>query len=279
MAIDEAFYYCFDSLVLLEALREFQFITNTFAAEYGRNAGSYVNQITRSGTNEFHGTGFYNWDGNGVDALTTNQQRCVNSNTASNPNNLTQKQILRNCRSVSNNSVYAVTVGGPIVRNHTFFFTSFDFTDFRQMVSSASRLALSPASRAFLQANSALFAPGTVEFLLNTFSVSNDPTSGGSVAVRNLNAAGTPQIGTLSFLTFNRGATGGIPNTEDFNRQLIKINTKINNNDQLSFRYLRDDFKGPFASTGITSLPGQEVGSNTTTGLSPLMTFTCSAQI
>ncbi|MBA2733095.1 MAG: hypothetical protein H0U54_09435 [Acidobacteria bacterium] len=78
MAIDEAFYYCFDSLVLLEALREFQFITNTFAAEYGRNAGSYVNQITRSGTNEFHGTGFYNWDGNGVDALTTNQQRCVN---------------------------------------------------------------------------------------------------------------------------------------------------------------------------------------------------------
>jgi hypothetical protein len=246
-----------------EALGEFQIITNTFAAEYGRNAGSYVNQITRSGTNEFHGTGFYNWDGNGVDALTTSQQRCVNSNTATNPNNLTQKQILRNCRSVSNDSIYGVTVGGPIVKNHTFFFTSFDFTDFRQTVSAASRLALSPASRSFLQANSALFAPGTVDFLLNNFPVSNDPTSGGSLAIRNLNAVGTPQIGTATFLTFNRGASGGIPYREDFDRELIKINTKINNNDQLSFRFLRDNFKGPFASTGITSLPGQEVGSNT----------------
>jgi Carboxypeptidase regulatory-like domain/TonB dependent receptor/TonB-dependent Receptor Plug Domain len=245
-----------------EALGEFQIITNTFAAEYGRNAGSYVNQITRSGTNDFHGTGFYNWDGNGVDALTTTQQRCVNSNTAANPNNLSQKQILRNCRSVSNDSIYGVTFGGPIVRNHTFFFTSFDFQDFRQTVSSASRLALSPASRTFLQNNAALFAPGTADFLLNNFPVSNDPTSGGSLAVRNLNVAGNPQIGTLSFLTFNRGATGGIPYKEDFDRELIKINTKINNNDQLSFRFLRDNFKGPFAGTGITSLPGQEVGQN-----------------
>jgi outer membrane receptor protein involved in Fe transport len=245
-----------------EALGEFQIITNTFAAEYGRNAGSYVNQITRSGTNEFHGTGFYNWDGNGVDALTTSQQRCVNSNTASNPNNLSRTQILRNCRSVSNDSIYGVTFGGPIVRNHTFFFTSFDFTDFRQTVSSASRLALSPASRTFLQTNAALFAPGTVDFLLNNYPVSNDPTSGGSLAVRNLNAVGTPQIGSLSLLTFNRGATGGIPYKEDFDRELIKINTKINNNDQLSFRFLRDNFKGPFANTGITSLPGQEVGQN-----------------
>lgn len=46
-----------------EAIQEFQIITNTFAAEFGRNAGSYVNQITRSGTNEFHGAGFYVWGG------------------------------------------------------------------------------------------------------------------------------------------------------------------------------------------------------------------------
>lgn len=245
-----------------EAIGEFQIITNTFAAEYGRNAGSYVNQITRSGTNEFHGTGFYNWQGNGVDALTTNQQRCVNDNTRTNPNNLSQQQILRNCRSVTNDTIYGGTFGGPIVRNHTFFFTSFDFQDLRQTVSSVSRLAFSPATRAFLQANSALFAPGTVDFLLNNFPVSNDPTNGGSLAIRNLNLPGSPQIGTAQFLTYNRGATGGIPYKEDFDRELIKINTKINNNDQLSFRFLRDNLKGPFAFTGITSLPGQEVGQN-----------------
>ena len=243
-----------------EAIGEFQIITNTFAAEYGRNAGSYVNQLTQSGTNDFHGAAFYAWDGNGVDALTTAQQRCVNANTANNPTGRTEKQILRGCRSVTNNSIYGFTTGGPIVRNHTFFFTSFDWNDFRSNVSSATRLALDEPSRAFLQANSALFAPGTVDFLLNNFPLANDPTSGGTVSVRNLNAAGSPVIGTLRFLTFNRAASGPIPNPQDFDRQLIKINTKINNNDQLSFRFLRDNFGGPFAGSGVTSLPGQEVG-------------------
>jgi hypothetical protein len=243
-----------------EAIGEFQIITNTFAAEYGRNAGSYVNQLTRSGTNDVHGSGFYAWDGNGVDSLSTSQQRCVNANTTTNPNNLSSTQILRNCRSVTNNSVYGFTVGGPVVRNHTFFFTSFDWNDFRSNVSSSTRLALDAPSRAFLQANTALFAPGTVDFLLNNFPVNNDPTSGGTVSVRNLNAAGTPIIGTLQFRTYNRAASGPIPNPQDFDRQLIKINTKINGNDQLSFRYLRDNFAGPFAASGVTSLPGQEVG-------------------
>jgi hypothetical protein len=245
-----------------EAIGEFQIITNTFAAEYGRNAGSYVNQITQSGTNEFHGAGFYYWDGNGVDALTTAQQRCVNANTADNPNNRTEKEILRSCRSVTNNTVYGFTVGGPIVRNHTFFFTSFDWMDFRSNVSSASRHALDAPSRSFLQANSALFAPGAVDFLLSNFPLANDPTPAGTLELRNLNIPGNPPIlgGTFRLRTFNRAASGPIPNPQDFDRQLIKVNTKINDNDQLSFRFLRDNFGGPFAGSGVTSLPGQEVG-------------------
>ncbi len=242
-----------------EALGEFQIITNTFAAEYGRNAGSYVNQLTRSGTNEFHGAGFYYWDGNGVDSLTTAQQRCVNANNAA-PAGRTEKQILRGCRSVSNNTVYGFTVGGPVVRNHTFFFTSFDWNDFRSNVSSATRLALDAPSRTFLQNNAAVFAPGAANFLLSNFPLANDPTSGGTLNVLNLNAPGNPVLGTLRFLTFNRAASGPIPNPQDFDRQLIKVNTKINDNDQLSFRFLRDNFGGPFAGSGVTSLPGQEIG-------------------
>jgi outer membrane receptor protein involved in Fe transport len=43
----------------LEAVGEFQVITNQFSAEYGRNAGAIVNIRVKSGTNAYHGTGTY----------------------------------------------------------------------------------------------------------------------------------------------------------------------------------------------------------------------------
>jgi len=46
------------STVSQEAVQEFQIITNSYAAEYGRAAGGVVNIITRSGSNEFHGDVF-----------------------------------------------------------------------------------------------------------------------------------------------------------------------------------------------------------------------------
>lgn len=249
-----------------EAIGEFQIITNTFAAEYGRNAGSYVNQITRSGTNEFHGTGFWTWGGNGVDALTTSQQRNFNALRAANPN-LTDKQILRQVRSVTVDNIYGFTVGGPIVKNHTFFFTSVDLQDFRTTVSAVTRAALTPDSRALILANRLNFAsPAAVDFLLNTFPASNDPTlpggtlAGSQVVLRN--AAGNPVTGntatsTVTFNTFNRTQGAGVPYGTDFGRWLIKVNTKINSKDQLSFRYLYDKFTDPGATA---SLPGLEIG-------------------
>lgn len=245
-----------------EALGEFQIITNGFSAEYGRNAGSYVNQITRSGTNEFHGNGFYAWDGNELDALTTNQSRCYSSNRAASANSsLSDKQILRSCRSVTNNTVWGGTLGGPIVKNHTFFFTSFDTNPFRTTLGSVTRAALDAPSRAFLQANRANFrSPAAVDFILATFPVANDPTTAGTnlagsqVAVTN--ATGGP-LGTVTFLTYNRFQGAGVPYGTDFWRWLGKVNTKLNNKDQLSIRYLwnkGEDLGQP------ASLPGLEIG-------------------
>ena len=249
-----------------EAIGEFQIITNTFSAEYGRNSGSYVNQITRSGTNEFHGTGFWSWGGNGVDSLTTSQQRNFNALRAANPN-LSDKKILRQVRSVSVDNIYGFTVGGPVVKNHTFFFTSVDLEDFRQTISSVSRAALTADSRALLLANRNNFAsPAAVDFLLNTFPAANDPTlpgstlAGSQIVVRN--AAGNPVTGntatsTVTFNTFNRTQGAGIPYGNDFGRFLGKINTKINSKDQLSFRYLYDKSTDPGSPA---SLPGLELG-------------------
>src|SRR5207244_4966932 len=46
------------STVSQEAAQEFQIITNSYGAEFGRAAGGVVNIITRSGSNEMHGTVF-----------------------------------------------------------------------------------------------------------------------------------------------------------------------------------------------------------------------------
>jgi outer membrane receptor protein involved in Fe transport len=241
-----------------EAIQQFQIITNTFAAEFGRNAGSYVNQITRSGTNKFSGTGFYTWAGNGLDSLTTGQQRSFNANVAT----LGKDAALRNARSVSVDNTYGATFGGPIKKNHTFFFTSLDFNDFRTTVSSATRAAFSPLARTRLQLAGRTIVPQALNYLLTNFPAANDPTSLGSVTLTGTSAITCPasdlNCNVLPIEIFNRGRTAGIPYGTDFNRWLIKINTKLTDNDQLSFRYLVDKSVDPGAPA---SLAGQEVGS------------------
>lgn len=243
-----------------EALQEFQIITNTFAAEFGRNAGSYVNQITRSGTNTFTGTGFYTWAGNGLDALTTGQERTFKANLAA----LGEDRALRNARSVVVDNTYGGTFGGPIVKNHTFFFTSLDFNDFRQTVSSAARVAFSPLAIQRLQLPGRTgVVPQALSFLVNTYPVANDPTSQGSLTLTGTTALGAcpasdpTDCNVLPLQVYNRARTAGIPYGRDFDRWLMKVNTKLFDSDQLSFRYLYDNSKDP----GVpASLPGQEVG-------------------
>jgi len=89
-----------------DALAEFKVLTGNQTAEYGRNSGGQVAMITRSGTNDFSGTAFYfdrrpeynanEWENN-IDQL---EKR-----------NFTQKMP-------------GFSIGGPILRNRTFFFVN-----------------------------------------------------------------------------------------------------------------------------------------------------------
>lgn len=241
-----------------EAIKQFQIITNTFAAEYGRNAGSYVNQITQSGRNDVFGTIFYNWEGNEHNALTTAQERSVNALVAS---GVSREDAVRRSRNIQIDQTYGIVIGGPIQKNRTFFFTSIDFNDFRSTISRAARPALTQASRDLLFANRNAFAPGTVDFLLSTYSAANDPTlPGTSVATSTVNVTvpGGGPVLPLEFRTFNRGATGGIPYKTNFKRWLAKIDTSLfKNKDNISFRYLVDTANDPGSPA---SLPGLEIG-------------------
>ncbi|MDD5542502.1 MAG: carboxypeptidase regulatory-like domain-containing protein [Acidobacteriia bacterium] len=231
-----------------EAIQEFQLVTNNFSAEYGRNSGSYVNVITRSGTNGLHGTFQWTWQGNGLNSLTTAQQRTFNSAKAS---GLSDYAALHRARGVYVDNLGGIAVGGPIKKDHTFFFTSYDREWYRAS-SAPTSVAISPQGLANLQAANSYFAPGALSFLTSTFPAANDPTSRGQI---NISTPG----GTVAvpLTQFNRAINGALPYYNSFYRWLMKIDTRLSSRDNFSGRYLLVNSLDPGSPTGI---PGNEVG-------------------
>jgi TonB dependent receptor len=96
----------------IDSIQEFQVQTNNFAAEYGRNSGSIVNLVTKSGTNALHGSAYEFFRNNALDA------RNFFSDPAFSAPELRLNQ-------------FGVTLGGPIQKDKTFFFGNYE--GFRQV--------------------------------------------------------------------------------------------------------------------------------------------------
>jgi outer membrane receptor protein involved in Fe transport len=67
-----------------DAIQEVRLVTNQFSAEYGRNASAVFNAITRSGTNQYHGSGFWFHNDNALNACSNTQK--AGANGFCNPN-------------------------------------------------------------------------------------------------------------------------------------------------------------------------------------------------
>ncbi|HEV3316155.1 MAG TPA: TonB-dependent receptor [Candidatus Angelobacter sp.] len=93
-----------------EFVQQYVAVTNQFGPEYGRNAGSVVNIITKSGTNAWHGSIYGSENNSVLNSLTNNQKRFQDL-----------KQVPR-----LNDEFTGFTVSGPIVKNKLFFFGGFD---------------------------------------------------------------------------------------------------------------------------------------------------------
>jgi len=122
-----------------DAVQEFQIVTNNYSAQYGRNQGAVVNIVTKSGTNEFHGSGFeFHRNSSALDAE-TNQER---------------SQTGRNTRDKFISNVFGGTFGGPIKKNKAFFFGDGQFIRQRQtFIFNGSSPAITKEGLATLAAN------------------------------------------------------------------------------------------------------------------------------
>jgi outer membrane receptor protein involved in Fe transport len=95
-----------------DAVAEVSVHTTNFDAEYGRAGGAVINTVTKSGTNELHGSLSYLLDVTNDDAITNTQS-------------LSSAIIARGKPLPGTEQWYGFTAGGPIVKNKTFFFGAF----------------------------------------------------------------------------------------------------------------------------------------------------------
>jgi Carboxypeptidase regulatory-like domain/TonB dependent receptor len=105
-----------------DAVQELQIITNDFGAQYGRNMGSVVNYITKSGTNSFHGSAFEMYTGSFLSSLLGSQKDPQDGFCSPGISPSTGCAIPVVPRFVDNN--YGGTFGGPILKDKLFFFGS-----------------------------------------------------------------------------------------------------------------------------------------------------------
>ena len=115
------------SILPIDAIQEFN-LQSHFSAEYGRNSGSVVNIITKSGTNQLHGSAFEFLRNDALDA-----RNYFNRDPAP--------------KSAFRNNQFGGSLGGPIIKDKTFFFGAYEgqrervTSDFTLLVPTATQIA------------------------------------------------------------------------------------------------------------------------------------------
>jgi hypothetical protein len=146
-----------NSLVSVDDMQEFRIQTSSFAPEFGRTPGGQISIVTRSGTNAFHGTAFEYFRNDVLDA----------SDWFSNRDNLPKPAERQND--------FGGVFGGPIFKDQTFFFFSYEGLRLRQPLTqetvvpdTASRqqaaAAMQPYLNAYPVANGAELGAGLAQF-------------------------------------------------------------------------------------------------------------------
>ena len=270
-----------------DTLAEYQVVSNSFSAEYGRNMGSVINYITKSGSNSLHGTAFWFYQGSWLSSR-GNQDKspllgfCIPPATeASTGGACHDPKVPR----FDDNRVGG-TIGGPIKKNRAWFFGSYQREWLRNGAtpSTSSQLTPTPAGLAALTAA----FPGNlgVQALINAgpYGTSPDlnlqagsPSPSGlpaTVCVSDDISGGTPCV-PIEFAKVTRF----LPSTFNQNELMGRIDVQVTDKDRFFGRYLYQDNNLSNAGPGqLSSIAGGGVvgapNRNQQIGLDWVRTFT-----
>jgi hypothetical protein len=212
---------------LVEGVQEFKVENNSFSAEFGNNGGTVVNMVMKSGTNNFHGSGWYFLQRSGLDARDF-------FNPAPSP------------KPDSKRDQGGFSVGGPIRKDRTFFFVDFEKV---RSISATSNVASVPtmAERTgdFSATANPIYDP-TLPFVACTPPATGQcrqQVPGNIIPQSEINAIGQGVINLYpqptngnEFNNFNFSATSYAPDYQ-FD---IKVDHKISDKQSINARYSRE---------------------------------------
>lgn len=160
-----------NSLVSVDAMQEFRIQTSSFAPEFGRTPGGQISIVTRSGANAFHGALFEYFRNDKLDA----RDWFVNYNGLAKP--------------AERVNDFGGVVGGPVLKNKTFFFFSYEGQRVRQPVTQQTVVP---------DAASRVQAPAPIAPYLNAFPKPNGPSAGVGMAQFNASYSNPSSLNATS---------------------------------------------------------------------------------
>lgn len=167
-----------------DAIAEFQMATNRFSARLGRSGSSFINVITKSGTNEFHGSGSFYFRDSSLQGLPATFDRSLDQSPP------------------FDRQQYAFTLGGPIKRDKAWFFGSFENRNQDGVVLVGTRnLATRSISRGFadsplddfMTTNRVDWSPTELDTLNFRYSFEREKGTAASTLVRSIGSASQRQ--------------------------------------------------------------------------------------
>jgi hypothetical protein len=216
----------------VDAVQEFKVQTNFFSSEFGQTGGAVVNMVTKSGTNKFDGTAYYFLRHSSLNANDWFSNRA--------------KATLPYSRRDQGGGV----IGGPVIRNKTFFFALYEHTQAKSPLTSTRTVpTLLERQGDFSQTRNASGQVMTIYNPFDTFvnaqgNIERRPFPGNvipasmmdPIALQALNYFPVPNVQSTSVTNTNNWFGQGI--SESINRQMsLKIDHNLSERSRLNSRY------------------------------------------
>jgi outer membrane receptor protein involved in Fe transport len=204
----------------LGAIQEVTILTNAYSAEYGRGGGSVTNEITKGGTNTFHGQ---LWELNTNNSFAAVSPQDALGGITSNPHD--------------NDNTYGFSIGGPIKHDKLFFFgtTQWD-QNYSSSAASAAPIIL-PTTTGISQLQALLPNPN-VQLLLNSLGGLVAPTSNGKPIALGIDPVTGVNRGSLDVGNFvdSGGAIASLSRETE-----VRVDYNVTATDSLRASYRRSD--------------------------------------